>query len=306
MAVVPPPRRDVNAVAVSSGAAGVEGYADASRCNGGCVGTPCEIPYFGEGTTRVRITCWFVKAGDTVQKFENLCVVESDEDVLELGSPYTGTVTSIVGNAGDIMSVASVICHILEVDGALPGDSTSVSAGTCIRGAVANGEVKMPMSSKLPRGTKRKQYHRHGSAKFWTSFLKALSSILRYRIFDEGVQHVDGWVPLSWASIRIDLDHYLGDLREAVDATSDGTHVDKFELRTWCNVEWIRAVPGFCRASSASARASVGRWKVNQESSWDGMYGSRQETTKFDRRQPFIASWWKKKDTSWWQEEKYK
>ncbi len=67
------------------------------------------MPDFGEGLTEAEIVKWFVKVGDTVDVDQILVEVETAKTVVEIPSPFEGTITRILANEGDTIEVGSVL-----------------------------------------------------------------------------------------------------------------------------------------------------------------------------------------------------
>ena len=54
------------------------------------------LPDVGEGLTEAEIVAWKVKAGDTVAVNDVLCEIETAKSLVELPSPFAGTVTELL------------------------------------------------------------------------------------------------------------------------------------------------------------------------------------------------------------------
>ena len=61
------------------------------------------LPDLGEGLHEVEIVNWHVARGDRVVTDQPLVSVETDKAVVEVPSPYSGTVVNLHGAAGDII-----------------------------------------------------------------------------------------------------------------------------------------------------------------------------------------------------------
>ena len=75
-----------------------------------------KLPDIGEGVVEGEIVEWMVAVGDTVKEDDPILSVMTDKATVEIPAPCDGTVTSIVGDAGDILPVGGV-CIVFEVDG---------------------------------------------------------------------------------------------------------------------------------------------------------------------------------------------
>ncbi|SEP01157.1 dihydrolipoamide acetyltransferase family protein [Trujillonella endophytica] len=70
------------------------------------------LPDVGEGLTEGEILQWLVAVGDEVTVNQPLCEVETAKAAVELPSPYAGTVTELLHEAGATVDVGSPIVTI--------------------------------------------------------------------------------------------------------------------------------------------------------------------------------------------------
>ncbi|RLN94047.1 hypothetical protein BBJ28_00019015 [Nothophytophthora sp. Chile5] len=100
--------------------------------HGSALATFPEIPFkladIGEGIAEVEVLQWFVKAGDTVQQFQNVCEVQSDKATVEITSRYDGVVAKVHYDVGAMAKVGSTLIDI-EVDEATAAAVQSSSKG---------------------------------------------------------------------------------------------------------------------------------------------------------------------------------
>ena len=75
------------------------------------------LPDVGEGLTEADIVTWHVKPGDTVKINQVIVDIETAKAVVELPSPYAGTVTALLAEAGQTVDVGTPIIAV-EVPGA--------------------------------------------------------------------------------------------------------------------------------------------------------------------------------------------
>jgi len=66
------------------------------------------MPDIGEGLTEAEIIRWFVTVGDSVETDQILVEVETAKTVVEIPSPFEGTITSIFATEGTTIEVGSV------------------------------------------------------------------------------------------------------------------------------------------------------------------------------------------------------
>ncbi len=76
-----------------------------------------KMPDIGEGVVEGEVVEWMVAVGDTVKEDDPILSVMTDKATVEIPSPVDGTVTKVVGEAGDILPVG-VVCIEFEVEGA--------------------------------------------------------------------------------------------------------------------------------------------------------------------------------------------
>ena len=67
------------------------------------------LPDLGEGLSEAEIVNWHVSAGDRVVADQPLVSVETDKAVVEVPSPYTGTVVALHAKPGDIIPIGNPI-----------------------------------------------------------------------------------------------------------------------------------------------------------------------------------------------------
>jgi pyruvate dehydrogenase E2 component (dihydrolipoamide acetyltransferase) len=83
------------------------------------------LPDVGEGLTEAEIITWHVAVGDTVSLNQVLLEVETAKAVVELPSPYAGTVLELLHDVGDVVPVGAPIITIGDPAGTgTPEDST--------------------------------------------------------------------------------------------------------------------------------------------------------------------------------------
>lgn len=74
-----------------------------------------KMPDVGEGVTEAEIVAWHVAVGEMVEEDQDLVDVMTDKATVEIPSPVSGRVTRIEGEAGDMISVGSLIV-VIETD----------------------------------------------------------------------------------------------------------------------------------------------------------------------------------------------
>ncbi len=97
------------------------------------------LPDVGEGLTEAEIVSWKVKPGDTVAVNDVLCEIETAKSLVELPSPYAGTVTELLVREGVTVDVGTPIISV--------SDTAAAAA------APAAAPESAPMYGKLEPGT---------------------------------------------------------------------------------------------------------------------------------------------------------
>ncbi len=72
------------------------------------------FPDIGEGITEGEILKWLVKEGDEIQEDQTLAEIETDKAVVEMPSPYSGTILKRYFKAKDIVKVGDILVSIGE------------------------------------------------------------------------------------------------------------------------------------------------------------------------------------------------
>ncbi|HEY9365597.1 MAG TPA: biotin/lipoyl-containing protein, partial [Agromyces sp.] len=88
------------------------------------------LPDLGEGLTESELVAWRVAVGDRVELNQIIADVETAKAVVELPSPYAGTITALHAAAGDVVAVGSVLISfdIGGTDAAPPAPAESAQA----------------------------------------------------------------------------------------------------------------------------------------------------------------------------------
>ena len=69
------------------------------------------LPDLGEGLPDATVVEWHVKVGDYIKLDAALCSMETAKAVVDVPSPYTGTVTKLHGEAGDIIETGAALAE---------------------------------------------------------------------------------------------------------------------------------------------------------------------------------------------------
>ncbi|UXU63166.1 2-oxo acid dehydrogenase subunit E2 [Staphylococcus agnetis] len=71
-----------------------------------------KMPKLGESVHEGTIEQWLVQVGDTVEEYDPLCEVITDKVTAEVPSSYAGKITKINVEAGETISIGTVICEM--------------------------------------------------------------------------------------------------------------------------------------------------------------------------------------------------
>ena len=108
------------------------------------------LPDVGEGLTEAEIVAWKVKPGDTVTVNQVLVEIETAKSLVELPSPFAGTVTELLAAEGDTVEVGSPIIRVDSAGGAI--ELQAPAAGDTV-GEVADTVASIaPAESAEPSG----------------------------------------------------------------------------------------------------------------------------------------------------------
>lgn len=108
------------------------------------------LPDVGEGLTEAEIVAWKVKPGDTVAINDVLCEIETAKSLVELPSPYAGTVVDLLAPEHQTIEVGTPIIAI--GDAALEGTAHDDVASS---GGSTGGAVPPKDAHRSPDGAPR-------------------------------------------------------------------------------------------------------------------------------------------------------
>lgn len=89
------------------------------------------LPDLGEGLTEAAIVAWHVEVGDTVAVDQVIAEVETAKSIVELPSPFAGTIIARHGEAGAVVNVGSPFIEVgaagESAGGSAPSDEQTVT-----------------------------------------------------------------------------------------------------------------------------------------------------------------------------------
>jgi 2-oxoisovalerate dehydrogenase E2 component (dihydrolipoyl transacylase) len=119
------------------------------------------LPDLGEGLTEAEIVAWHVATGDPVELNQVLVEVETEKAVVELPSPFAGTVVELFAAPGESVEVGAPLIAIGT--GAADSPDTDTSDGEKVSVLVGYGPSE-PAPSRRRRGKGGRAHRNHASS----------------------------------------------------------------------------------------------------------------------------------------------
>jgi pyruvate dehydrogenase E2 component (dihydrolipoamide acetyltransferase) len=104
------------------------------------------FPDVGEGITEGEVVRWLVKEGEEVKVDQTLAEIETDKAVVEMPSPYAGTVLKLHFKEKDLIKVGQVLVSIGDKGEAVPEGEAAPAGPAPMRPA------GLPSSAAVPAG----------------------------------------------------------------------------------------------------------------------------------------------------------
>lgn len=98
----------------------------------------------GEGIREVTVKDWFVKVGDHISQFDNVCLVESDKASVSITSRFDGTVKKLYYDIGEVAHVGMPLVDIDIVEDASLSDQP-------VKKETSRNEEEMKKDTSLPQ-----------------------------------------------------------------------------------------------------------------------------------------------------------
>jgi pyruvate dehydrogenase E2 component (dihydrolipoamide acetyltransferase) len=116
------------------------------------------LPDLGEGLVEAELISWKVAAGDTVKEQQTLAEMQTDKALVEVPSPWSGTVSELCGNPGDVIKVGAVLVRFgaAKAAAAAPAAKTAAAGSNgnaCMSGQIAAGVAEAPAEAAGDAGT---------------------------------------------------------------------------------------------------------------------------------------------------------
>jgi len=110
-----------------------------------------KLPDVGEGLTEAEIVSWKVKVGDVVAINDIVVEIETAKSLVELPSPFAGTVTALMVPEGETVPVGTPIIAIGDPSEA-PADAPAAQAAPAAPAAAAPAEMEIDLSNPAASG----------------------------------------------------------------------------------------------------------------------------------------------------------
>ena len=104
-----------------------------------------KLPAVGDTMVEGEIVEWLVAVGDTVELDQAICSVETDKSVVELTTPFRGTVLALGGEPGEVIEVGETLIVVGE-----PGEEVPAPEPEPARTAAAAGVSPVPQPAAAP------------------------------------------------------------------------------------------------------------------------------------------------------------
>ncbi len=125
-----------------------------------------KLPDVGEGLTEAEIVTWKVKVGDVIKVNDVVVEIETAKSLVELPSPYAGTVQAILVPEGETVAVGTPIIKIGEgaAEPEAPSAPEAAPPEIDMSNPAASGGENQTLVGYGPRQTEAKRRPRKGSA----------------------------------------------------------------------------------------------------------------------------------------------
>jgi 2-oxoisovalerate dehydrogenase E2 component (dihydrolipoyl transacylase) len=108
------------------------------------------LPDVGEGLTEADIVSWHVKPGDTVEINQIMVEIETAKAVVELPSPWAGTVSALLAAEGDTVDVGKPIITVEVAGTEAPAAGGGTAAAAAAPAPAAAGTAGTTPDAKPP------------------------------------------------------------------------------------------------------------------------------------------------------------
>lgn len=124
------------------------------------------LPDLGEGLTEAELVNWLVAVGDEIQVDQPIAEVETAKSMVEVPSPFAGTVAELHGEPGQTLDVGKPLISVSSGPGLEPAQTPVQEAAETYREEekAGSGNVLIGYGTPGGAGTARRSRARKGSA----------------------------------------------------------------------------------------------------------------------------------------------
>ncbi|MFI2361306.1 dihydrolipoamide acetyltransferase family protein [Promicromonospora sp. NPDC019610] len=128
------------------------------------------LPDVGEGLTEAEIVEWQVAVGDTVEVNQTIVEIETAKSLVDLPSPWNGTVSALLVESGTTVDVGTPIIEITVSDGAgapapaSNGTSSEAAGAPAAAGEESSGSVLVGYGTAEAKASGRRRRHQVAAA----------------------------------------------------------------------------------------------------------------------------------------------
>jgi len=248
------------------------------------------LPDLGEGLTEAELLSWLVSVGDEIRVDQPIAEVETAKSVVEVPSPYAGTVAVLHGEPGQTLDVGKPLISVAPVGASSPGSAaadvvgTGASAGDAAEtyrteeragsgnvligyGTSGGGEARRTRPRKVPAAVVVPAAAPAGSSRVPGKLSAVISPLVRKMARDHGVS-LDA-VPGSGESgliLRRDVEAAIAEPRKAAPGSAAEAPAGSLDARTGLPVASRSAVRGVRKAVAANMARS--RSEIPEATVW--------------------------------------
>ncbi len=110
------------------------------------------LPDLGEGLTEAELVKWLVAVGDTVVIDQPIAEVETAKSMVEVPSPYAGTVHELHGAVGEMVLVDTPLFSVVEEGSSAPEKAPEPKETTPVREVAQSYREEEQAGAKAPEG----------------------------------------------------------------------------------------------------------------------------------------------------------
>ena len=111
------------------------------------------LPDVGEGLTEAELVAWKVKVGDVIEINDIVCEIETAKSIVELPSPYAGTVGALLVQEGETVAVGTPIIAIGDPAAQGGGEPGPISGAQTGPSSPPPAEMEIDLSNPAASGS---------------------------------------------------------------------------------------------------------------------------------------------------------